>query len=293
MRSSDSILPGQVLIKYESNWRASGVEQRYLEWVRQELNDLAGMVCHYDPEWDIYDRDQFKESVEGRAYIVTELLAQFCAAGMRWRLTDKARFLSPTVDVGVMVRRLVRQKFSEVPVPLAFFDWVDVGAWDFLQVAERTQTWFEALSFSKEEVGYLLWAAYRVLDLLGVEERIPGFTPIALRDDQVLDGFCRCESPIESVLYMQLVVDGLRPPDLQVQWVVGRYRLDMAVPRRRLNIECDGVRYHDKAKDEERDRYLRSKGWLVLRFPGEKILRYPGMCSEKVLQELEPDLGCA
>lgn len=49
---------------------------------------------------------------------------------------------------------------------------------------------------------------------------------------------------------------------------VGRYRLDFAWPDSKLAVEADGW-YHRSpegaAKDSERDSWLRSEGWVVLR----------------------------
>jgi very-short-patch-repair endonuclease len=42
-----------------------------------------------------------------------------------------------------------------------------------------------------------------------------------------------------------------------------------------IAIECDGKAYHStpaqKARDRQKDAYLRSKGWKVLRFSGSMI----------------------
>lgn len=272
--------------RYERIWSESQVESRYLASVAQAIRRLASAAEYYNPNWDSYDRREFRESIEGMAYTVTELLAQFCSGGKRWLITDKARFLSPTVSVAGIIKTLVEEESSIELVPREFFIFIELGSWDFLQVAERTHTWFEALNFTLDEVRYLLWAAHRALRLLGAEERIPGFTQLALSNDEVLEQFCRCESPIESVLYMQLVVDGLLPPILQTQWQVNNYRLDLAVPDRKIDIECDGLKYHNPVTDRQRDEDMRKNGWFVIRFSAREILEYPALCSEKVLREL-------
>lgn len=84
----------------------------------------------------------------------------------------------------------------------------------------------------------------------------------------------KCESPIERRLYYGLTEQGLNPIS---QYPVGKYRIDLSFPAYKIAIECDGKAYHSspsqKAHDRKKDRYLRSKGWTVLRFSGRKIHR--------------------
>lgn len=57
------------------------------------------------------------------------------------------------------------------------------------------------------------------------------------------------------------------------QWKVGPYRLDFAWPLIKLALEVDGPRHlyepQSARRDAERDAYLRSQGWLVLRVDAE------------------------
>jgi very-short-patch-repair endonuclease len=48
---------------------------------------------------------------------------------------------------------------------------------------------------------------------------------------------------------------------------VGRYRLDIADPRAKTDIECDGYPFShtDKSHDRMRDRFLRKAGWTIIR----------------------------
>lgn len=66
-----------------------------------------------------------------------------------------------------------------------------------------------------------------------------------------------------------------------------RYRLDFAVfcRRGRIAIECDGREHHAgrrRADDRRRDRLLRRRDWLVLRFSDEEILRHPEQCIDRL-----------
>ncbi len=59
-----------------------------------------------------------------------------------------------------------------------------------------------------------------------------------------------------------------------------RFRLDVAIDRLKLAIECDGWQYHGKFKqdfhrDRERDRLLTLNGWHILRFAASTILKDP------------------
>jgi very-short-patch-repair endonuclease len=274
-----NITPQRLNQEYEQLWQNSQVEQTYLALVNERFDLLASHLHSYNSE--LSDLSEFKASLEMLAYTTTELLAQLASGGMRWISTDKARFLSPTIDIESIIRSRALESpyfggFGE------FFQSIMIGAWDFLQVSEHTRSWFEALDFSKNEVGYLLWAAYKTLISLKAEERTLGFTPLALNHDQVLETFCKCESPIESVLYMQLVVDGLLPPILQAQWSVEPYRLDFAIPDGKIAIECDGAKYHNASYDTYRDRKLGELGWIIFRFSSREILERPDVCSDKV-----------
>jgi very-short-patch-repair endonuclease len=54
---------------------------------------------------------------------------------------------------------------------------------------------------------------------------------------------------------------------------IGSYIVDFACLRRRLVIELDGGQHLESAADAERDRWLRAKGFLVLRFWNHDVLR--------------------
>jgi len=47
-----------------------------------------------------------------------------------------------------------------------------------------------------------------------------------------------------------------------------RFRLDIAFPSSKVDIECDGTYWHkDKKRDQRRDKIIQGYGWKVLRFP--------------------------
>ena len=82
----------------------------------------------------------------------------------------------------------------------------------------------------------------------------------------------RTESWIELRLYNALVKRGYK---VVTQYPCGPYRIDIALPKYRLAIECDGRKYHStpeqKRHDRRKDRYLRKHGWSVMRVKGKQI----------------------
>jgi very-short-patch-repair endonuclease len=57
------------------------------------------------------------------------------------------------------------------------------------------------------------------------------------------------------------------------QTPVGRFIVDFVCHERRLIVEVDGSQHADNARDMERDRWLESKGYRVLRFWNSDVLR--------------------
>lgn len=55
------------------------------------------------------------------------------------------------------------------------------------------------------------------------------------------------------------------------QYPVGKWIVDFGDPTRKIGIECDGAKYHDAARDKERDEALWSEhGWRIWRAPGRE-----------------------
>lgn len=73
-------------------------------------------------------------------------------------------------------------------------------------------------------------------------------------------------TPIESWLWHDMrVLDVVLYP----QYPIENFFVDFANPKAKVVIECDGAAFHtDKAKDQARDRVLKSKGWRVYRISG-------------------------
>lgn len=97
-----------------------------------------------------------------------------------------------------------------------------------------------------------------------------------------------CESPIESKLYDALTFNGF---NVETQVPCGRYRIDLAIPRYRIAIECDGKAYHSspnqKAHDRRKNTYLKKHGWKILRFSGRAINNNVGIVVRKVQEVIK------
>jgi very-short-patch-repair endonuclease len=74
---------------------------------------------------------------------------------------------------------------------------------------------------------------------------------------------------IEDRVAIWLSQAGFRPGEtVEQQYRVGRYRLDFAFPDVKMGLEVDGWHHRSPegaARDAERDSWLRSQGWLILR----------------------------
>lgn len=131
-----------------------------------------------------------------------------------------------------------------------------------------------------------------------------------------------CESPIEELLmaalYSASKISDLRldfmhgdsPPAqayydeaafVYQQATIGPYRVDILIhdaslpfdlaQPRFMVVECDGHDFHERTKeqarrDKQRDRFLQSKGFKVLRFTGSEIWADPDNCADEIINEL-------
>ena len=122
-----------------------------------------------------------------------------------------------------------------------------------------------------------------------------------------------CESPIEQLFLIELLENtrsygfnnklkkiGYDFLDLRVQEEIGKYRVDFSLYLNELGktpckknvkhfvIELDGHDFHEKTKeqakkDKEKDRFLISEGYTVIRFTGSEIYNN---CKDKVKEFL-------
>lgn len=72
-------------------------------------------------------------------------------------------------------------------------------------------------------------------------------------------------SPIESMAWGEIRYLGL---PFWPQFPIGKYFADFADPIKKIVIECDGKDFHSQDKDQPRDAYMVSNGWVVYRISG-------------------------
>jgi very-short-patch-repair endonuclease len=90
------------------------------------------------------------------------------------------------------------------------------------------------------------------------------------------------DSPLEQMFYELAFLD----LHIYPQHVVGKYRLDFAIPNKLIAIELDGHEYHktkyQRTHDAKRDRWLFGQGWHVLRFTGTEIHQALDKCIDEI-----------
>ncbi len=94
------------------------------------------------------------------------------------------------------------------------------------------------------------------------------------------------KSMIERRLYVALKKVGYR---VKAQYTMGPYRCDLAIPKYKLVIECDGAAFHGTKHQQKLDKrktaYIKRKHhWKVLRFTGSQINGEMEKCVEKIHQ---------
>lgn len=102
----------------------------------------------------------------------------------------------------------------------------------------------------------------------------------------------RCESPIEE-LFWEIARE--RIPGLIPQYTFGSYRIDFALPQRRIAIELDGHEYHktkeQRTNDAIRERNLQEMGWTVIRFTGTEIHQNVNRCISQAIRIIGQNLA--
>ncbi|MDP3881176.1 MAG: DUF559 domain-containing protein [bacterium] len=95
--------------------------------------------------------------------------------------------------------------------------------------------------------------------------------------------------PTEEILRLALEKEGIKP--VWQHYVLGknkRYRLDFAIPCKqgKVAIECDNKKAHSnkpqKKRDQAKDKYLRQRGWQVVRLKEDEIIFNMRSCLEKI-----------
>lgn len=112
----------------------------------------------------------------------------------------------------------------------------------------------DSISLKKNEIS-------EILDEIATIENFHPFLKLKL-----------CESPVELKFFVFSLqeIPGLRP-----QVVFEPYRIDLAIPEKKVAIEIDGHDFHktrqQRTRDAKRDRFLQIHGWQVIRFTGSEV----------------------
>jgi very-short-patch-repair endonuclease len=92
------------------------------------------------------------------------------------------------------------------------------------------------------------------------------------------------ESKLRQILRMHLLAD----VHFRRQHAIGAYVVDFCAPRRRLVIELDGGQHLEQQDyDAIRTAFLASKGYRVLRFWNDEVLKNPQGVYLKILEALD------
>ncbi|MFI9174886.1 DUF559 domain-containing protein [Streptomyces lincolnensis] len=102
---------------------------------------------------------------------------------------------------------------------------------------------------------------------------------------RVVDLFPQLESPIEEAFwhaYLQAAPQDLSGLKSQHSVFGGRYRIDFALPDRKIGIELDGYAWHSSpevfTRDRARQRELELHGWRIVRFSGSEVTKDAADC---------------
>jgi len=98
--------------------------------------------------------------------------------------------------------------------------------------------------------------------------------------------FTKCESKMEERFLLAAWPVLRQYGRVVTQHPLGSYRLDVALPERKICIEVDGRDYHIKPEqvdnDKRRDRVLMRSGWITIRYPGREIYADADACAREV-----------
>ena len=91
----------------------------------------------------------------------------------------------------------------------------------------------------------------------------------------------------EKILWYRLRAGRLTQYKFRRQHPTGRYIVDFVCLSHRLIVEVDGSQHLDSPQDAERDAWLRSQGFRVLRIWNHDVLQRLDQTLELILQALE------
>ena len=147
-----------------------------------------------------------------------------------------------------------------------------------------------ALGYAKGRGTSIVVAAPKLLDDLWFAISCATFAITAAAPSEALeliaeDMFPNFDSPIEEAFWkarFEVAPQELRGLKPQHAVFDGRYRIDFALPDRKIGIELDGYAWHSDrdtfTKDRARQRELEADGWRIIRVSGSEINKDPAGC---------------
>jgi very-short-patch-repair endonuclease len=91
----------------------------------------------------------------------------------------------------------------------------------------------------------------------------------------------------EKLLWRHLRAHRLRGEKFRRQQPIGRYIVDFVHFGARLIIEADGGQHNQSVHDIQRDEWLRSQGFKILRLWNNEILADPVVILERIYSEIQ------
>ena len=97
------------------------------------------------------------------------------------------------------------------------------------------------------------------------------------------------QTEAETKLWQNLRAHRCNEIHFRRQHVIGTYFVDFCAPRQKLIIEIDGGQHLEQQEyDKERTAYLESKGYKVLRFWNDEVMKNIEGVVETIMSELRP-----
>jgi len=72
----------------------------------------------------------------------------------------------------------------------------------------------------------------------------------------------------------------------EAEFALGKFNIDIAIPSKKIAVEADGTYWHSLAKqkiaDARKNAFLRSQGWIVMRFTEIEINNDANLCAKQI-----------
>lgn len=115
-----------------------------------------------------------------------------------------------------------------------------------------------------------------------IRKQYKRFLPRLIKGERICPYFLNWQSiftRIESDIWSAIRYAGI---PFYPQVPVGKFFVDFGDPHKKIAIECDGKRWHNKERDSMRDMELSKLGWSVYRIPGKECIK-----PEVIIDELD------